>query len=104
MCLPTKGASGIAEFFDTPASGLLFGTRASGLLACVRAPTPNHCPNAPEKTHGTFDACLRPAQFVFNRGGKQNEQSRRVRTERFNHFVRIDAVAEALRHRLPIVG
>ena len=67
-------------------------------------PAPNHRVNAPQKSDRAFDPAFRPAQFVFNRRGKQNEQARRIGAERCNHLVGIDAVAETLRHRLPFVS
>src|SRR5256885_9318551 len=67
-------------------------------------PLPNHRVDTPEKTHCAFNSGFRPAQLVFNRRGKQYEQPRRVSTKRRDHLVRIDSVAETLRHRFPLVS
>src|SRR5882762_3176794 len=58
-------------------------------------PAPDHCVNFPEESDRAFDSALGPAQFVFNRSCKQDEQSRSVGTKCSDHFVRIDTVTEA---------
>src|SRR5688572_12564465 len=67
-------------------------------------PTPNHRVDASHKTNSAFGSCFRPAQLVFRWSSEQHEQPGSVGAKCFNHLVRIDTVAETLRHRFPFVS
>src|SRR5256885_15601406 len=106
VCDASNGLVSLATQLARSSAEVL-GREGTLLLSRIRktfVPTPDHGVGSAQESYRAFDSGFRPTQLVFDRRRKQNKQPRCIRTERGNHLVRVDTIAETLGHCFPLVG